>query len=121
MNCQIRSADRELYSGQARMIVARSARGEFAVMDNHAPLLASLSQGVLRVATSEKDIAFACFGGTLQVDEHRDVTVLVDAVPVGEINPEDIRAQLETLEDAPSSDRLRERLTFLQHVREDHG
>ena len=89
MQCKVQSADRTFFDGEAVMVVARSARGEFAVMKGHAPLLSSLPSGPLRVQTADGEQVFACFGGTLRVTGEADVEVLVeDAVPLGEIGPE---------------------------------
>lgn len=96
MQCQIRSADRMFFDGEATMVVARSTRGEFAVMDDHAPLLATLRSGPLRVKTTDTERVFACFGGTLHVSADAAVTVLVeDAVAAEEIDAASIREESE--------------------------
>ena len=110
MQCQIRSADRTFFDGEATMVVARSSRGEFAVMEDHAPLLASIQSGSLRVKTSKQERIFACFGGSLRVSADAAVTVMVeDAVPLEEID-------LSTL-----ADEAEDRRAVLQHVKENHG
>jgi F-type H+-transporting ATPase subunit epsilon len=96
MQCQIRSADRTFFDGEATMVVARSTRGEFAVMDDHAPLLATLRSGPLRVKTPDSERVFACFGGTLHVSADATVTVLVeDAVAAEDIDLASIREEPE--------------------------
>jgi F-type H+-transporting ATPase subunit epsilon len=110
MHCQIRSADRTFFDGEATMVVARSTRGEFAVMDDHAPLLAALRSGPLRVKTPDGERVFACFGGTLRVAADAAVTVLVeDAVPAEEID-------IASIEKEPEA-----RRAMMQHVRETYG
>lgn len=72
------------------MVVARSPRGEFAVMAGHAPLLSALESGPLRVKSNDGERVFACFGGALRVSASADVEVLVqDAVPLEEIDLSD--------------------------------
>jgi F-type H+-transporting ATPase subunit epsilon len=128
MHCQVRSADRTFYIGEATMIVARSSRGQFAIMDDHAPLLATLREGALRVKTTDGERVFACLGGTLQVTGDSDVSVLViDASPVEEIDLDEVRHSLDQLDQrhsddvAPELDRRRTRLTTLLRVKEQHG
>ena len=107
MHCQIRSAERTFFDGEATMVGARSTHGEFAVMDDHAPLLATLRSGPLRVQTSDGERVFACFGGTLHVSDDASVTVLVeDAVAAEEIDlasieeePEERRAMMRVVKD----------------------
>jgi F-type H+-transporting ATPase subunit epsilon len=122
MHCQVRSADRTLFDGEATMVVARSASGEFAVMDGHAPLLASLRSGPLRVKTSEGARVFACFGGSLRVSDGGEVTVLVeDAVPLEEI---DLTALEGGERDAPRDEtdvEAGERRAVLRRVKEAYG
>ena len=109
MQCTVQSADRTFFDGEAVMVVARSERGEFAVMEGHAPLLATLPSGPLRVQTAGGEQVFACFGGTLRVTEVADVAVLVeDAVPLEEIST--------ALEGAPDA-----RRQFLQSIAETYG
>ncbi len=115
MQCQVRSPDRTFYEGAATMVVARSSRGEFAVMDDHAPLLAAIQPGPLRVKTSEGERVFACFGGSLRVSGGAIVTVLVeDAVALEEID-------LEEPDGAPQSEAARERIDVLRRVKETYG
>lgn len=87
MRCQVRSPDQIVFEGESTMVVARGTQGEFAVMDDHAPLLAALRGGPLRIKTTDTDHVFACFGGTLRVAEDRSVTVLVDeAIALSDID-----------------------------------
>ena len=51
MHCQLQSPEQMLFDGEAKIIVARSPDGEFAVMDRHAPLLAALGPSPLRIKT----------------------------------------------------------------------
>jgi F-type H+-transporting ATPase subunit epsilon len=100
MQCHVRTADRTLFDGEATMIVARSPRGEFAIMDEHAPLLAVLQHGPLRVKTADGERVFACLGGTLRVAEKSDVAVLLEeGVPIEEIDLEEVRRALAEIEE----------------------
>jgi len=120
MHCQVRSADRTFFDGEATMVVARSSRGEFAVMDDHAPLLSSIQSGPLRVKTPDEEHVFACFGGSLRVAGGAEVTVLVeDAVPLEEID----LAALETSEPGSSEVNVdtEDRQAVLRRVKEAYG
>jgi len=119
MQCQVRSPDRTLYDGEATMVVARSTRGEFAVMDDHAPLLATIRSGPLRVKTPQEERVFACFGGSLRVSEEGAVTVLVEhAVPLEEIDLAEARDGANDSEEAGTS---QEWLDVLRRVKETYG
>lgn len=122
MECQVRSADRTFFGGDATMVVARSARGEFAVLDGHAPLLATLRSGPLRIQTAEGERVFAGFGGTLHVSEDAAVTVLLeDAVALEEIDLTTPDASTRDLGESAELEETRERLAVLRAVKETYG
>ena len=123
MHCEIRTPERTLFDGEAKMVVASSPRGEFAIMADHAPLLATLGYGPVRVQTEEGERTFACLGGTLRVAEGH-VTILAEsAVPAEEIDLADVREQLAQLpangEGEPTP--RREALVALERLKEKHG
>ena len=123
MHCEIRTPERALFEGDAKMIVASSPRGDFAIMADHAPLLATLGHGPVRVETEEGEQAFACLGGTLRVAEGR-VTILAEsAMPVAEIDLSSIRDQLAQLpsDEEGTSNPQREALLALERIKEKHG
>jgi F-type H+-transporting ATPase subunit epsilon len=91
LSCQLRSPDRTFYEGEAESVMARSPRGEFGVLAHHAPLLAELAPGLLRIRTTDGDLGFACFGGTLSVDSNRVVILGSEIVPREEIDLEGAR------------------------------
>jgi F-type H+-transporting ATPase subunit epsilon len=58
------SADQEVWSGEARMVVARTVEGEIGILPGHEPMLAILARGQVRVTLSdgEKIVAEAADG-----------------------------------------------------------
>ncbi|MCU1635511.1 MAG: synthase subunit epsilon [Cryobacterium sp.] len=58
------SADREVWSGEATMVVARTTEGEIGILSGHEPMLAILSSGEVRVTSAggEKVTAQAADG-----------------------------------------------------------
>jgi F-type H+-transporting ATPase subunit epsilon len=59
--------ERELWSGEASIVVARGSEGEVGIMAGHAPLLTQLGIGPLSIQTSEERLAAAVDGGFLHV------------------------------------------------------
>ncbi len=59
--------ERELWSGEARMVVARGSEGEVGIMSGHAPLLVQLGIGPLFIHTNGERLAAAIDGGFLHV------------------------------------------------------
>ncbi len=84
MNCKLISPTETLFEGQADMVVAHNADGEFAVMDDHEPLLAALVPSRLRIKTGASELIFTTAGGLLHVSRTQitifaqDVTTLTN-------------------------------------------
>jgi F-type H+-transporting ATPase subunit epsilon len=74
------SAEREIFSGLAEMIVATGELGEIGITAGHAPLLTMLKPGEVRVTLpgGKQDIYYVQ-GGMLEVQPHC-VAVLADVV-----------------------------------------
>ena len=62
--------EKVLYEGEAQSVVAPAANGQLGVLARHAPLMASLGLGVLKIATAAEKIFFAVVGGFLQVKDN---------------------------------------------------
>jgi len=127
MRCHLRSADRTWFEGEASKVVAESPRGEFAILDGHAPLLAVLAPGPIRIESEGAERVFAAFGGTLRTDRD-SVTLLVEsATPVEAIDADDVNARIADLQQAagdesePSATAELDRLRTLLRVKERHG
>jgi F-type H+-transporting ATPase subunit epsilon len=72
------SAEGEIYSGAAKMVFLPAKEGEMGVAPRHAPLLALLKPGEVRVQTEEgPELSFYVGGGALEVQPNK-VTVLAD-------------------------------------------
>lgn len=69
------SPDRTVFEGTADMVVVPAWDGELGVLRGHAPLLALLGEGTLRVTNAGKESRFHVRGGFLQVADDV-VTVL---------------------------------------------
>ena len=97
MHCQLQSPERMLFDGEAKIVVARSPEGEFAVMNGHAPLLAALGPSPLRIKTEDEEYVFALSGGVLQVTAD-GVTILAhEAISADEIDLTAVSARREEL------------------------
>lgn len=78
IHVDIVSAEREIYSGTAVLVVAPAEMGEVGIAARHAPLLTRLKPGEVRVKVSETEThPFYISGGMLEVQPHV-VTILAD-------------------------------------------
>jgi len=74
------SAEALLFSGVAEMVVVPAETGELGILPRHAPLLARLKSGLVRVVLNpEQEEAFFISSGFVEVQAHA-VTVLGDTM-----------------------------------------
>ncbi len=68
--------ERKVYSQEVQMVIARAVTGQLGILPNHAPLLANLEPGLMRVKINESDEEqIAISGGFLEVADNI-ITVL---------------------------------------------
>ena len=71
------SAEDSIYDGEGELIVVSADKGELGIKPGHAPLLASLKPGQVRVVNDDSEEVFYISGGFLEVQPNQ-VTVLAD-------------------------------------------
>jgi F-type H+-transporting ATPase subunit epsilon len=104
VHVELVSVERLLWSGEARMVIARTTEGELGVLPGHAPLLGELAPGgVVRIQEEGggEELVFAVHGGFLSVTED-GVSILAElAERADEI---DVGRAQQALERARSAD-----------------
>ena len=80
LHVELVSVEREVWSGEADMLVARTTEGEIGILPGHAPLLGELAEGhdVRIRQAGGAEIAVQVSGGFLSVTES-GVTILAEA------------------------------------------
>jgi F-type H+-transporting ATPase subunit epsilon len=77
IRCEIVSQDRQVFAGEADMIIVPGIQGEMGILPNHAPLLSTLKFGILRVRFQGNEQIFAIAGGVIEVQPDL-VTIMAD-------------------------------------------
>jgi F-type H+-transporting ATPase subunit epsilon len=79
LHVELVSVEREVWSGEATMVSARTTEGEIGIMPGHAPLLGQLAEGfeVRITPESGSEIAVTVSGGFLSVT-NEGVTILAE-------------------------------------------
>jgi F-type H+-transporting ATPase subunit epsilon len=80
LHVELVSVEREVWSGEADSVIARTTEGEIGILPGHAPLLGQLAEGfdvrILQAGGSE--LAITVSGGFLSVTEG-GVTILAES------------------------------------------
>lgn len=72
LNVSVVSADQEVWSGEASLIVAKTVEGEIGVMPGHQPMLALLTEGTVRVTAADGEkITVNAEDGFLSIDRNQ--------------------------------------------------
>lgn len=78
MQVEVVSAEHEIFSGEATMLIATAEAGELGIYPQHTPLLTGLKPGDVRIQTADgEELVIYVSGGILEVTP-RKITVLSD-------------------------------------------
>lgn len=83
------------FEGEAEMIIVPGAAGEIGVLARHAPLVAMLNAGEIRVKSDGNWQSFAAGPGYFKVQQDRAIALVDDAVKAEDIDIEEARREAE--------------------------
>ena len=87
--------DRELWSGEARIVIAKTTEGDIGVLTGHAPVFGVLAEAsVVEILTEDAEVRAAVSGGFLSVADDRVSILAAQAQLGGEVNVEEARREL---------------------------
>jgi F-type H+-transporting ATPase subunit epsilon len=109
------------FEGEAEMLIVPGAAGEIGVLARHAPLVAMLKAGEIRVKASGEWQAFAAGPGYFKVQQDRALVLVDDAVRAEEIDVEEARREADEakalLEKIDAGDEEQDRWRVEQRLR----
>lgn len=80
MKLEIITPEKTLYEGNIKSINVPGSKGSFTVLRNHAPLISTLTKGVLKITTEElKTEIIEIQGGVIEVKKNM-IILLADLV-----------------------------------------
>ncbi len=99
MDVSVVSPEKNVYKGEADMVVARSPEGEFAVLRGHIPFLAALVPGKVAVVSGNDREELFVPGGFLEasgsMEDYHVIVLADDAESLQEIDAAEARRRLE--------------------------
>ena len=87
--------DGAAFEGEAQMLIVPGAAGEIGVLARHAPLVAMLRAGEIRIKAGGDWQAFAAGPGYCKVHQDRALVLVDDAVRAEDIDLEEARQEVE--------------------------
>jgi len=105
MQVELVAADRLVWSGEARMVLARTTEGDVGILPNHAPMLSLMVDGVVDVTTADGETWIAAVdAGFLSVAGNR-ISILAEHAEMShEIDLEKARRDLDRAHGAGEND-----------------
>lgn len=106
LKVELVAVERQIWSGEAELVIARTTEGELGILPGHIPLLGQLAEGgIVRIVQEDGDeLVVVAHGGFLSVTE-RGVAVLADVAEfASEIDVPRARQALDRARDADSDD-----------------
>ena len=105
LQVELVAADRLVWSGEAKMVIARTTEGDVGILPGHAPALSVIIEGVVDVQTAEGETWIAAVdAGFISVADNR-VSILAERAEMShEIDLEKARQELERAKDAGEND-----------------
>ena len=96
LQVELVAADRLVWSGEAKMVIARTTEGDVGILPGHAPILSLLVDGVLDVQTAEGETWVAAVDAGFLSVAHNRISVLSEHAEMShEIDLEKARRELE--------------------------
>jgi F-type H+-transporting ATPase subunit epsilon len=78
MTLEIITPEKQLFNGEVTSVKFPGTTGEFEILNNHAPIISTLSEGEIRVITSGNNTEkFLINGGVIEMQNNK-IIVLVD-------------------------------------------
>jgi len=72
MNLEIITPEKTIFNGEVKLVQLPGLSGSFEILANHAPMIASLKKGKIKVVENDKSSRFIEInGGTLKVQDNR--------------------------------------------------
>jgi F-type H+-transporting ATPase subunit epsilon len=117
LEVHIVTPERDVWSGEATMVVAHGIEGDVGILQGHAPMLIRLGISPIRIHTDSEEVRAAVDGGFLHVTSEGDVT-RVDVLATEAVLPNEIDRGREEQRRTEMEERLRQ-VADDDHAREE--
>jgi F-type H+-transporting ATPase subunit epsilon len=105
LQVELVAADRLVWSGAAKMVIARTTEGDVGILPNHAPMLSVIIEGVVDVQTAEGETWVAAVDAGFLSVAHNRVSILSEHAEMShEIDLEKARHEVERAKTAGEND-----------------
>lgn len=79
MQVEILTPDKKIFEGEASLIQVPGTKGSFEVLNNHAPIISSLSEGTIKVISNNKEELIKIQSGVVEVLKNK-IIILIETL-----------------------------------------
>lgn len=117
IHCTVVSPERPLFDGSVERVVVPGSEGELGILPRHAPLIAALGPGLVRLHSKGGDERFGIRGGFMLVKKNVVTLLVADAVKPADIDRAKVEAERESVVESLRRPRSAEEFEELQRSR----
>ena len=81
MQLEILTPEKKIFEGEVTIVTFPGASGSFQVMDNHAPLISLLNEGVVEYKGKEGSARITILGGVVEVLHNKVIVLATGRAP----------------------------------------
>jgi F-type H+-transporting ATPase subunit epsilon len=78
MEVEILTPDKKIFEGEADLVQVPGTLGSFGILNNHAPIISSLTKGKIRVVIKNKEEFFEIQSGVVEVLKNKVIILIED-------------------------------------------
>ena len=78
MKVEIINPDKEIFNGEASLVQMPGLDGLFEVLQNHAPLIAALKKGKIKIVNAQNEVLFFEINGGVVEVQQNNVRILAE-------------------------------------------
>jgi len=118
LNVKLITPEKVVFNNTADEAIVPSISGQLGILPNHAPMVAALDTGVLRVKYEEKWLVIILFGGFVEVKDNQLIVVANDIEDTSKIKFEEAKTALtEAFEALDLADSAKEKLRATKELK----
>jgi F-type H+-transporting ATPase subunit epsilon len=79
MNLEIISPNKKIFTGTVKLVEVPGKMGAFEILNNHAPIISTLSAGKVKIVTPDEEKKYIEIGGGVVEVVNNTITILVNS------------------------------------------
>jgi F-type H+-transporting ATPase subunit epsilon len=105
MKCNITTPNGELFQSECEFVLVHRPEGEFAMMNDHVPLISTVSKGYIKIRHEQTETFVALVGGVVEMKDNT-ITIIAQSAATA-ANKEQAEEHLQSLQNSMEEENRR--------------